>query len=976
MRRTRSSAHLGAATPFVVAALASFLVPMASAPIAAQDAITTADMTAILPREIGPAVSGGRIHDVESLASNPSLVYVASASGGLWRSVNRGHTWESLTDDLPVSTFGDVALAPSNPSIVYAGTGEQNNRNSTSWGGGVFKSMDGGDTWTFLGLEETRHIGEVQVHPRNPDIVFVAALGNLWAPSQDRGVYRSTDGGATWDKVLYVNEYTGAVDLVIDPENPRNVYAAMYQRERKAWGFNGGGPGSGLYKSNDGGATWREITAGIPTEDKGRIGLAISASNPAVLMALVETASRETTGTYRSEDHGETWTRMSGNNGRPMYYSHIYIDPTDDMRVYTMATNAAVSTDGGRSFTPVADDPVYDVGVHLDHHTMWIDPLDPSHFWMAGDGGLHETYDRGLTFRKVNNFAISQAHAIGVDHRDPYRVYIGLQDNHSFATANEGRRWIGIVNDDWQQVGFSDGTYWQPNPFDSTQAYGSSWNGNYFRTDTRTGDILPITPMEAEGESFRWDFVSPMLQSRHDPDVVYVASQYMHRSEDRGESWTHSADLSRGVDTDTMSIQGIPHPDVNISRDDGVVGFGVGVTMSESPIDPNVVWVGIDDGNVQVSRDGGRTFTEVSRNVPGLPDGSYPSRIAASHASAGTAWVSFDRHRDGDFAPYLYRTTDFGMTWTALHGGLPSGSINGIAEHPENPDVVFIGTEHALWVSTTRGADWAKVPNLPTTLYDDLIIHPRDLDLVIGTHGRGVWILDDVRMFAEWSDADPNAHVFQVPDRAIFQYWKDTSYRAHAEYAGTNPPDGVEITYRLGDGAGPATLRIENARGETVRTLEVPSGAGVHRVNWDLKWGFQDGEVWERWEHPELERRTGGGGAHWVAPGTFTAVLEARGTTSRSTFSVLPDPSMDLTQADYDFRESFFNRVQALVASVQARMEGAPASEQGELRNLMRSLQRAAGSLGGGGAQQGSLYPPTRQMIEAVDAIEAALGGR
>ncbi len=957
------------ALPLSLTALA-----LSAIPVAAQTPITTADMERLLPREIGPAVSGGRHHDVESIASDPSLIYIASASGGLWRSRNRGHTWTNLTDHLPVSTFGDVALSPSSPNIVFAGTGEQNNRQSTSWGNGVYRSSDGGNTWEHVGLEETRHIGEVQIHPRNSDIVFVAALGNLWAPSEERGVYRTVDGGETWEKVLFIDAYTGVVDLMIDPENPRNVYAAAYQRERKAWGFRGGGPGSGIYKSTDGGSSWREITDGVPDVDKGRIGLAISASNPSVLMALIETADRELTGTYRSEDAGESWERMSGHNGRPMYYSHIYIDPTDDQRVYTMATNASVSTNGGRSFTPVADDPTYDVGVHLDHHSMWINPSDPSHFYMTGDAGLHETYDRGITFRKLNNFVTSQAYAIGVDHRKPYRVYVGLQDNHSFATANEGRRWIGIVNDDWQQVGFSDGMYWQPNPFDTTQAYGSSWNGNYFRTDTRTGDILPITPLAPEGESYRWDFVSPMMQSRHDADVVYVASQYLHRSTDRGASWTRSEDLSRGIETDDLLIQGKRHADVRISRDDGVVGFGVGVTLSESPLEANIVWVGMDDGNVHVSRDAGSTFTEVGRNVPGLPDGSYPSRIAASAASPGTAWAAFDRHREGDFAPYLYRTTDFGATWSPLHAGLPEGSLLSIAEHPTNPNVVFVGSEHALFVSTDTGASWAKVPNVPTTAYDDILVHPRDLDLVLGTHGRGVWILDDTQLFAEWSEAADDAHLFTVPDREIFQYWKDTSYRAHAEFAGTNPPDGVELTYRLGAGSGPATLRIENARGETVRTFAVPSDEGVHRVNWDLHWGFDEDEVWARWEHPELERDIQKSG-HWVAPGEFTAVLEARGTTSRQSFRVLPDPSMPLTQADYELRESALNRVHRVVTRIEARMSEAEADERRTLQTHLRNVQRIAGSLRGSGARQGTLYPPTTQMLERITAAEAMLDG-
>ena len=959
-------------------ALVAGLAALSAAAVQAQQVgITTDDMMSIIPREIGPAVSGGRVHDVESLASNPSLLYVATASGGIQRSENRGHTWTNLTDHLPVSTFGDIALAPSNPRIIYAGTGEQNNRQSTSWGNGVYRSDDGGDTWRHLGLDNTRHIGEVQVHPTNPDIVWVAALGNLWAPSEDRGVYRSTDGGNSWDKVLYVDEFTGAVDLVVDASNPMNVYAGMYQRQRRAFGFNGGGPGSGLYKSTDGGTTWTEMTNGIPTGDKGRIGLAISASNPQVVMALIESGDRAATGTYRSEDGGATWARMSGNNGRPMYYSHIYVDPTNDMRIYTMATNAAVSEDGGRTFTSVADDPTYDVGVHLDHHTMWINPSDPNHYYMAGDGGLHETYDGGLNFRKINNYVASQAYAIGVDMRTPYRVYTGLQDNHSFAAPNENRRWAGIINDDWQQVGFSDGMYWQPNWFDTTQAYGSSWAGNYFRTDTRTGDILGITPQEEPGENYRWDFASPMMASRHNPDVVYVGAQYLFRSNDRGSSWTKTADLSRGIDPDTMTIMGVAVGDITISANDGVSGFGTIVTMSESPIDPAILWVGLDDGNIQVSQNGGASWTEVSGNLPGAPAGAQVSRVAASHAAPGTAWAAVDAHRDGDFAPYIYRTTDFGQSWSAVHAGLPSGSVLSLAEHPDNTAVIFAGTEHALFVSTNTGQSWARVPNTPTTAYDDLIIHPRDKDLVMGTHGRGIWVMDDTAPIAEWTQqvVASDAHLFSVPNREIFLYWKDTSYRGMAEYAGVNPPNGVEITYRLGAGSGPAILRVHNEDGRLVRTMQVPSTPGTHRVNWDMHWGFDEaGDTWERWEDELLKRPLNRGGDFWVSPGVYRISIEARGTTSAQGMRVLPDPISDLTQADYDDREAFLLGVQELMAELQTRMEGADQEAQQEYRGLMRSLGQAYG-LGGGQARQGSIHPPTQQTRDAVDAVRRALAG-
>jgi len=440
-----------------LAATLAWLALAAASPTyaAAQSvAISSADLAAYQARPIGPAVTGGRIADLEAVADDPSTLWVASASGGLWKTTNRGHNWINVFQDQAVSTFGDVAISPSNPDIVYAGTGEQNNRQSTSWGNGVYRTDDGGETWRHLGLVETRHVGKIEVHPSNPDVVYVAALGNLWAPNQERGVFRSMDGGRNWDKVHYVDEHTGAVDMVMNPSNPDILYAATYQRLRRAWGVNGGGPGSGIWKSTDGGDTWNRLEVGLPDEDMGRIGLAIAASNPRVLMAIIETGDRATTGTYRSEDAGLSWTRVNSLNVRPLYYSEIFIDPNTDQRVYVLATSSNISEDGGRTFSPFAARHTYDVGVHSDHHALWINPNDPNHLFMGGDSGLHETYDRGVNFRKLNNFLISQFYAIGVDMRDPYWVYGGLQDNHSFMGPSETRSWAGILNDDWRQTGF------------------------------------------------------------------------------------------------------------------------------------------------------------------------------------------------------------------------------------------------------------------------------------------------------------------------------------------------------------------------------------------------------------------------------------------------------------------------------------------------------------------------------------------
>lgn len=951
----------------------------------AQSAISTADMQSIFPRAIGPAVTGGRIHDVEALPDDPSTILVGAASGGLWKTTNRGISWRNVFAEMPVSTFGDIAIAPSNSDVIYAGTGEQQNRQSSSYGNGVYRSDDGGESWRHLGLEGTRHTGRIVVHPSNPDIVYVGALGNLWAGSEDRGVYRSTNGGRSWEKVLYIDEFTGVVDMVMDPSNPDVVYAATYQRLRRTWGFNGGGPGSGIWKSTDGGRNWTELENGLPAGDKGRIGIALSASNPRVLMALVETADRETQGTYRSEDAGANWERVNPQNGRPMYYSHIVIDPTDDERVYTLATSASTSGDGGRTFSRIALSPTYDVGVHADHHSLWIDPSDPEHLYLAGDAGLHESYDRGITFRRMNNFPIAQFYAIGVDMRDPYRIYGGLQDNHSFSGPSETRRWAGIVNDDWMQTGFSDGMYWQADPSNDRYSYGSSNGGNYYRADTYTGDIQDISPEPPLGKSYRFDWTSPMMLSQHDPSVLYVAGNRLFISKDRGSSWTRTPDLSRQIDRDALPLMGVPGRDITISRNDGTSSFGEAVTLDESPLDASILWVGFDDGNLQVSRDGGSTWTEVSGHVPGLADGTYVSRITASVAAPGRAYATFDAHRDGDFRPFVFRTTDFGASWEPLHGGLPPmGVVNVIVEHPDNPATLFIGTEHHVFASTDAGTNWARVPNLPTTHYDDMVIHPRERDLVLGTHGQGIWIVDDTRAIAEWGAANAPVTVFSAALGTIRVYRKDTSYRGDDPFAGTNPVDGIEITYRL-TAQGDATLRVMNESGTVVREMRVPGSAGTHRVNWDLRHSIPGvDDQWARFVNPALARPIGDRGP-WVSPGRYTVVVESGGERGSTVVDVRGDPDMPISQSMYESREQFMLDALALTEEIQAFMRanglsagggrgfgrgggggGIPATPQAKLQSASRLVQGVYGSLNGSQVRPGTLYPPTQTQREQV----------
>lgn len=998
----------------VLLGLFLLLIGGSVSPLHAQQVpISSETLDSLSFRSVGPAVTGGRIHDIEALPEDPSTLYAATASGGLWKTTNKGTTWESIFDDKPVSTFGDVAIASSDTDVVWAGTGEQNNRQSTSWGNGVYRSTDAGETWTHLGLEETRHIGRVRVHPEDPDVAYVAALGDLWAPSETRGVYKTTDGGETWEKVLYIGEYTGAVDLVMDPENPGTLYAATYQRLRRTWGFNGGGPGSGIHKTTDGGDSWTELTDGIPEGDKGRIGLGLAKSNPDVLYATIEHAEEE--GTFRSRDAGATWTKVNDLNPRPMYYSHIYVDPTDAERVFVLSTEFYMSENAGEQFTQMPTRPTYDVGVHSDHHTMWVDPSDPEHFYLAGDAGLHETWDRGQTYGRINNIPIAQFYAIGLDNRDPYTIYGGLQDNHSFMGPSETRRWTGIVNDDWSQIGFGDGMYQQV--AGPRAVFVGQQNGGLTRVDPVTGDKLNVEPIEPDGEEYRFDWVTPSHVSRHDSSTVYLGGNRLFISNDTGNSWTRTKDLTKQIDRDNLSLMGVQGDQDMLSKHDGTASYAEITTIAESPHTPDVLWVGTDDGNIQVSRDGGDTWTEVGQNIEGVNDTTYVSRVIASDAGDGVAYATLDAHRDGDLAPYVYKTTDFGETWSEQTDGLPEmGSVNVIVEHPDNSDVLFLGTEHGLFVSTTAGEEWTEFEaNLPTTLYDDLKIHPREKDLVLGTHGRSIWILDDTTPIAEWTAEakEADAHLFSISPANLKHFWKSTSYRGQAAYAGENPPLGAPISYHLSEPVDSVELVVRNANGDVVRRLDGPATQGtIHRVTWDLSHTpppteEDDGEEEEGQDVvepetilPELSQPTDPLGP-FVKPGTYTVTLHAGDAQSEKTVEVRGDPEITLTDAEWEERESFLLEVldlqkqvwpvaqqaEEMYARLQEQREAAGEEAPSELEALVDSAEARDDELGSlrwgiyglasdfnrSGVTQATLHPPTDTHHDRLEALKKEL---
>ena len=635
----------------------------------AAPALTADHLKGLELRNIGPAIMGGRIDDFAVVEGNPSTFYVGTASGGILKTTNNGTTFEPVFDAELVSSIGDLTLAPSDPQVLYVGTGEPNNRQSSSWGNGVYRTLDGGKTWQHLGLAETHHIGRVLVHPRDQDVVYVAALGRLWGPNRERGLYKTTDGGRSWTNTKFVDQDTGFVDVAMDPQSPDTLYAASYQRRRTPMGYNGGGPGSGLWKTIDGGASWTKLTKGLPEGELGRIGIAVYQREPNVVYALVEHAKEG--GTYRSDDRGESFSKLSSTNPRPSYYSKIRIDPNSDRRIWVMGAPMFTSEDGGRTFkTDVVDK------IHGDYHAMWINPANSDHMLVGSDGGIHLSYDRGRSWDFVNTVPLAQFYEVALDNQRPYHVYGGLQDNGSWSAPSRTLYRQGIANDEWVRVGGGDGFYTVPDPTDADIVYVETQDGNLQRLHRASGQRRLIRPEPKDsGERYRFNWNSPVLVSPHDAKTIYYGGNRLFGSRDRGDSWTiASPDLtsSDNVKRDATLIFGKTAKEL-LSRNDGVVHVGTITTIAESPLKPGVLWAGTDDGNLHVSRDGGASFTSVAARVPGVPKGTYVSRVEASRSGEGAAYVAFDGHRANDFAAYLFFTADYGQTWKSVAANLPAG---------------------------------------------------------------------------------------------------------------------------------------------------------------------------------------------------------------------------------------------------------------------------------------------------------------
>lgn len=816
-------------------------------------------------RNIGPAIMGGRIDDFAVVEDQPHIIYVGTASGGVWKSENNGITWEPIFDNEAVSSIGDIAIAPSDPNIVWVGTGEANNRQSSSWGNGVYKSTDGGKTWKHMGLSDTHHIGRIVIHPANPDIVYVAAVGRLWGPNKERGLFKTTDGGKTWKCVLFINEDTGVTDVAIDPESPNIIYAATYQRRRTAYGFVGGGPHSGIYKSIDGGETWKKLKEGLPEGDTGRIGLDIYRKDPRIVYAIIENKDG---GVFRSEDRGETWKKMSSTNPRPMYFSQIRIDPQNDLRIWVLGVQMYYSEDGGKTFrTDLVQ------RIHVDFHAMWINPKNSDHLILGSDGGIHISYDRGKTWDFINTIPLGQFYEVGYDMRKPYYIYGGLQDNGTWAGPSATRYSIGITNEDWYNVAGGDGFYAVVDPNDPTIAYVESQDGNLMRFNLKTGERRSIRPIPRdEKEEYRFNWNSPILISPHNSRVIYYGGNKLFKSTDRGETWTESPDLTTNPERDKMPIMGIIPDEKTLSRHDGVLYYGTITTISESPLKEGLLYVGTDDGNVQISKDGGKTWKNLTPKIKGVPPNTYVSRVVASRFEEGRVYVTFDGHRSNDFKPYIFVSNDYGETWESISSNIPHGHcVHVIREGLKNPDLLFVGTEFGAFFSIDRGKNWIRIKsNFPTVPVDDIAIHPREHDLILGTHGRSIWILDDARFFEDLKEEvlKADAYLFDIRPAEIFNPYSHKGSTGHKIFIAPNPPFGAIITYYLKDKVKEdVKIQIFDKDGKKIREIKGPNEKGVNRTSWDLRYEPP------RAPQDEQAQRFFRATAPFVMPGEYTVKL-------------------------------------------------------------------------------------------------------
>jgi photosystem II stability/assembly factor-like uncharacterized protein len=888
------------------------------------------------PRNIGPGGMSGRVTAIDVVTENPDVMYVGTASGGLWKSTSGGIKWNPIFDKELTASIGAVAIQQSNPSVIWVGTGEGNPRNSLNGGFGVYKSLDGGKTWKAMGLEKTRHIHRVIIDPTDPNTVYVGAIGSPWGIHPERGVYKTTDGGLTWNKILFVNNKTGVADLVMDPNNPNKLIAAMWEHKRDPWFFKSGGEGSGIHMTHDGGKTWKKITDedGLPKGNLGRIGLTIAANKPNIVYALVEAKKNAL---YKSEDGGFKWKKINDKSdigNRPFYYSDIHVDPQNENRLFSVFTYVNVSEDGGKNFKQLMPAYGVDNGVHPDHHAWWIHPNNGQFMIDGNDGGMNITKDGGKTWRFIGNLPVAQFYHINVDNEYPYNVYGGMQDNGSWRGPAYVWRAQGIRNSYWQEIAFGDGFDVVPDLDDNQFGYAMSQQGFVSRYDWKTGNnyIVRPTPPDAETK-LRFNWNAAIGQDPFDNSTVYFGSQFVHKSTNKGLTWeVISPDLTtNNPEKQKQSESG------GLSMDaTGAENHTTLLVIEPSTIEKDMLWVGSDDGRVHITQNGGSTWTDVTKNIKGLPAGSWIPQIKASNKNKGEALLIANDYRRFNYTPYAYRTRDYGKTWTRIVDGNDVESYTlSIVEDPVNSNLIFLGTDDGLYISFDGANNWQKwTEGFPTVSTKDLVIQPREHDLVIGTFGRAAWVLDDIRplraLASNKSILSKNIKLFDSPDGYLAAYQQPTGSRfgGDALYNAENRKYGAMITYYLKEGKKDmkATKKEDDEKDKEekekaekaddkkeltgvqkkdsvqfdfydgnrlIRTLKykTPEKAGFHRIYWNMD---EKGPDRPARKISKSKRERGG---TEVKPGTYKVKVSFGDTADSTMVTVKTDPRLDISLA-------------------------------------------------------------------------------
>ncbi len=893
----------------LLTSVATFIL---SATLIAQN-VTSDHLKNLNFRNVGPAGMSGRVTTID-FDQHTQTYYIGSASGGLWKSKNEGQTWTPIFENESTSSIGAVAVDPSNPDVIWVGTGEGNPRNSQSSGNGMYKSIDGGETWIHLGLEDTKNIHRVIVDPTNSQTVYVAAIGVAWGDSESRGVYKTTDGGVTWEKVLYNNERTGAADLVMDPQNPNKLIVAMWEYRRWPYEFKSGGEGSGIYVTYDGGENWIQRTSedGLPEGNLGRCGLAIAASEPDIVYALVE--AKDKNALYRSNDGGRNWNRISDDDdigNRPFYYADIYVDPSRPNRIYSLWSVLTRSDDGGKTWNTIGP---YSF-IHPDHHAFWIDPNNPDHVIDGNDGGMNISYDGGITWRFLDNLPLAQFYHISVDNQTPYNIYGGMQDNGSWGGPAYTWRAGGIRNDLWEEIAFGDGFDVVINPEDENTAYAMSQEGYVSRIDLITGYSKLIRPVHPDGEELRFNWNAAIAQDPFDASTIYFGSQFVHKSTNMGDSWEI---ISEDLTTNDPDMQKAGESGGLTYDVTGAENYTTILAISPSPADTKVIWVSTDDGKLHVTKDDGETWEDISRNLRGMPEGAWIPQVVVDKDNAGKAWVVVNDYRRNNWEPYLFVTDDYGASFERVVSSEDvHGYVLSVMPDPVEPNLVFLGTENGLYFSMDGAESWQKWgEDLPTMPIADMAIQERESDLILGTFGRSAWVLDDLEPLRELASTDVDVmeeplYAFESPVaiRAIYRRAQGLRFGGSAVYSGENRWGGARFSYWVSVDTADANFKqkkvhwdVVNSEGDTIRHLERNYEDGLNISSWDM---LEKGVRMPSMRDPRPESLNSDPGSIPVLPGTYSLHLRIGEHTSSTQIEVQQDPRLQFDMVELEDNRNY-----------------------------------------------------------------------